>query len=279
MLPKRSFGKTGFDVTLLSLGGEAAVEKADQPETAEAIGHRALDLGINYIDTSPIYGETGSETNIGLVMAKRRGEAFLATKTAQRTYDGAMRQLEESLQRLKTDYLDLYQVHNLRVDEELKAALAKDGAIKAFEKMKDQGVIRFIGVTGHKDPVLMMDAINAYPFDTILMSLNVGDVYHASFKKQLLDEAVKKEMGIIAMKVAAAGRLKPGRDFAMKEMLEYVFTLPITNAIVGTGSLEELEENVETVKSFSPLSEEEMAELEKRAKPLSYQANFFKHEW
>ncbi len=279
MLPKRPFGKTGFEVTLLSLGGEAAVERLDRPDDAEAIIHRALDLGVNYIDTSPTYGDGGSETNIGRVMAIRRKEAFLATKTGERTYDGAMREVEESLKRLQTDHLDLYQVHDLRMEAELKAIMAKGGAMEAFEKLKDQGVIRHIGVTSHKDPQLLYDALCAYPFETALMALNVGDVHHASFKKNLLGKAVDLGIGIIAMKVAAAGRLKPGDAFTMKEMLTYAFSLPICNAIVGTGSLQELEENVKTATNFTPLSEEQMTALEKRAEPLAYPANFFKHEW
>ena len=279
MLPTRPFGKTGFDVTLFSLGGEATVEKADRPDDAEAIVHRALDLGVNYIDTSPRYGDTGSETNIGRVMALRRPEAFLATKTIERTYDGVMKQIAESLKRLQTDHLDLYQVHNLRVKDELESILAPDGALKAFEKLKDQGVIRFMGVTGHKDPALMVEAIKAYPFDTILMSLNVGDVHYASFKNQVLDEAVERDMGIIAMKVTARKQLKPGEDFTMKDLLGYVFTLPITNAIVGIGSLAELEENVEIAQSFTPFSADEMSLLEQRAATMAYPANYFKHEW
>jgi uncharacterized protein len=279
MLPKRPLGKTGFNVTLLSLGGEAAVEKKERPDDAEAIIHRALDLGINYIDTSPVYGETGSETNIGRVMASRRAEVFLATKSGERTYDGVMRQIEESLKRLQTDHLDLYQMHDLRMDAELKAILAKGGALEAFEKLKDQKVIRHIGVTSHKDPALMLEAIRAYPFATALVALNVGDVHHASFKDNFLPEAVQQGLGIVAMKATAAGRLKPGETFTMKEMLEYVFTLPISNVIVGIGSLDELEENIETLQAFSPLADAEMKALEDRAEPLAYKANFFKHEW
>lgn len=279
MLTKRPLGKTGFEVALLGLGGQSTLQDPDRPEDAEAIVNRALDLGINYIDTSPRYGDTTSEKHLGRIMASRRSEVFLATKTADRTYDGTMRQVEDSLKRLQTDHLDLYQIHNLRLEDELLAILGKDGALKAFEKLKDDGVIRFMGVTGHKDPALMLDAIRAFPFDTVLMSLNVGDIHDRSFKEQLLGEAVKREMGIIAMKLTANGRLKPGEMFTIKEMLEYVFTLPVSNAIVGISSLAELEENVKIAGSFTPLSNKEMTALEDKAKPLAYPANYFKHEW
>ena len=279
MLPTRLLGSTGFSATRLGLGGQITVESADQANDAEAIVHRALDLGINYIDTSPRYGATASETNIGRVMAHRRQEAFLATKTVERTYDGAMRQVEESLKRLQTDYLDLYQIHNLRLREDLLTLLSPDGALKAFTKLKDEGIIRFVGVTGHKDPVLLKDAIAAYPFDTILMSLNVGDAHYASFKDSVLPEAVQRKMGIIAMKVTAKGRLQPGKEFTMQELISYVLTLPVATVIVGMGTLEELEENVQIVQHFTPLSEMAMSQLETRAAPLAYPANFFKHEW
>jgi uncharacterized protein len=279
MLPKRPLGSTGSSVTRLGLGGQITVEYADQAIDAEAIIHRALDLGINYIDTSPRYGDTASETNIGRVMAQRRNEVFLATKTKERTYSGVMHQVEESLQRLQTDHLDLYQIHNLRVEEELRTILALDGAMRAFTELKEQGIIRFAGVTGHKDPALMKKAIASYPFDTILMPMNVGDVYHASFQDGVLPAAVSRKMGIIGMKVTAKGRLTPGADFTMQELLGYVLTLPVTTAIVGIGTLEELEENVKIVQAFAPFSDDTMSLLEKRAAPMAYPANFFKHEW
>ncbi len=277
MVPKRSLGKTGFQASLLGLGGQITVEHED-PQ-AEAIIHKALDLGVNYIDTSPRYGDTVSETNIGRVMAHRRSEAFLATKTIERTYDGVMRQIDESLHRLQTDYLDLYQMHNLRLPEELQTILSPSGALKAFEQLQEQGTIRYMGITGHKDPALMMKAMESHPFDTILMPLNVGDVHFTPFQTQVLQKAAEKNLGIIAMKVAAKGKLNPGKDFTMEELLGYVCTLPITAAIVGVAGVKELEENVRIIQSFTPFSKEQMASLEKRSEKLAYPANFFKHEW
>ncbi len=119
-MQKRKLGKTGHLVSIFSLGGESAVERSNRPAEAESIVNRALDLGVNYIDTAPIYGVGGSESNIGRVMAYRRKEVFLATKTGERSYDGTMRQVEKSLARLKTDYLDLYQLHDMQTREDLK---------------------------------------------------------------------------------------------------------------------------------------------------------------
>ncbi len=223
-MPKRSLGRTGFQVGLFSLGGEATVQIRERRDEAVEIIHRALDLGVNYIDTAPTYGGGGSEENIGEVMRSRREEVFLASKTGNRTYDGTMRLIEQSLERLQTDYLDLYQLHNVRVDSDLDQALGQDGAIRALEQLKEEGVVRHLGITGHKDPKILLRGIREYEFDCLLMSLNAGDPHYLPFQETLLETAVEKEMGIIAMKVTAVGRIfqKGGLD-SMEQALGYVF--------------------------------------------------------
>jgi uncharacterized protein len=136
MLPKRLLGKTGFAVSIYSLGGESTIESTDRTEEAEAIINRALDLGVNYIDTAPAYNLGGSESNIGRVMKHRREEVFLATKTGSRSYSGTMRQAEKSLSRLQTDYLNLYQLHDMQTEDDLKKLLAEDGALKRLKNLK-----------------------------------------------------------------------------------------------------------------------------------------------
>jgi uncharacterized protein len=152
MMLKRKLGKTGYSVSIFSLGGESAIERSSNPAEAEALINRALDLGVNYIDTAPAYGTGGSESNIGRVMAYRRKEIFLATKTGDRTFDGTMRQVEKSLTRLKTDYIDLYQLHDIQTKADLDQAFSAAGALRALEQLKSDGVIRFLGITGHKYP-------------------------------------------------------------------------------------------------------------------------------
>ncbi len=280
MIPKRTLGETKYAVSLFSLGGEAALNKPELKDEAESIINRAIDLGVNYIDTSPTYGDGHSELNIGRVMEYRREEVFLATKTRDRSYDGTMRLLEKSLERLRTDYLDLYQVHNVRVKDDLKEAFAHNGAVKALEELKEKGVIRHLGITGHRDPDVLLQGIKEYPFDCILMSLNAGDIHHASFQKELLKEAVSKKMGIIAMKVTASGRLfQRGGIANMKQALDYVFSLPISTAIVGISNLNELEENAKIAADFKPLDEKERKHLESLAKKNSEEANHFKIHW
>ncbi len=280
MIPKRQLGETKYAVSLFSLGGEAAINKPELKIEAESIINRAIDLGVNYIDTSPTYGDGHSEKNIGRVMEYRRKEVFLATKTRDRSYDGTMQLLEKSLERLRTDYLDLYQIHNVRTKEDLEGVFASNGAVKALEELKDKGVIRHLGITGHRDPGVLLQGIREYPFDCILMSLNAGDIHHASFQKDLLNEAVKQKMGIIAMKVTASGRLfQKGGIANMKQALEYVFSLPVSTAIVGISNLKELEENAKIAAEFKQLDEEEMKYLESLTEKNSEEANHFKIHW
>jgi uncharacterized protein len=279
-MQKRKLGKTGYSVSIFSLGGESAVERSNHPAEAEAIVNLALDLGVNYIDTAPAYGSGGSESNIGRVMAYRRKETFLATKTGDRTYDGTMRLVEKSLARLKTDYLDLYQLHDMQTREDLRQVLAEDGAIRALEQLKGDKVILNMGLTGHKDPALLLKAIKEYPFDCLLISLNAGDPHYRSFKKELLPEAVKQNLGIIAMKVTAVGRIFRNEGItSMEQAFGYTLTHPVSTAIVGISTLAELEENIRIAREFKPFSEEEIKDLEKLTASYADEANFFKHHW
>ncbi len=280
MIPRRTLGKTGYAVSLFSLGGEATVEQSGQADEAEAIINRAIDKGVNYIDTAPTYGGGGSESNIGRVMEYRRNEVFLATKTGDRSYDGTMRLIEQSLKRLRTDHLDLYQLHNVRTATDLEGIFAADGAIKALEKLKDEKVIRYTGITGHKNPDVLLQGINEYPFDCLLMSFNAGDVHYDSFKENLLQEAVNKEMGIIAMKVTARGRIFQESGLQnMKQALDYVFSFPISTAIVGISNQSEVDENARIAADFEKLPDDEIKRLEELVKPYEQEANFFKYHW
>ncbi|MBW6464618.1 MAG: aldo/keto reductase [Dethiobacteria bacterium] len=280
MLPKRLLGKTGFSVSIYSLGGESTIESTDRTDEAEAIINRALDLGVNYIDTAPAYNLGGSESNIGRVMKRRREEVFLATKTGSRSYSGTMRQVEKSLSRLQTDYLNLYQLHDMQTEDDLKKVLAEDGALKALEELKSQGVIRHTGITGHKDPKLLLRVIKEYPFDCILFSLNAGDVHYRSFKEIVLPVAVSQNLGIIAMKVTAVGRIFNKNGLAtMEQALGYTLSHPVSTAIVGITNLAEVEENVRIAAEFKPYTEEELRKLERLTEPYAEEANFFKYHW
>ncbi|MDA2914204.1 aldo/keto reductase, partial [Acidobacteriia bacterium AH_259_A11_L15] len=208
-MPTRNLGRTGYRVGIFSLGGQAALERPNNHEVAVALVERALDLGVNYVDTAAMYGgaERWSQRYIGEVMNHRRREAFLATKTHDRTRDGSWRLLEQSLRLLQTDHLDLWQIHNLSRMGQVEQIFSPGGALEAVQEAREQKIVRFLGVTGHADPYVLAEAIRRFPFDTILMAVNAADRHHLSFVDHLLPLAVEKQMGIIGMKVPARGRL------------------------------------------------------------------------
>jgi uncharacterized protein len=299
-MPTRNLGRTGYRVGIFSLGGQGALERSHNEAVAVPIINRALDLGVNYIDTSSIYGgpERWSEQYVGQVMKTRRSEAFLASKTKERTRDGSLKMLEKSLELLHTDHLDLWQLHDIGTKTDVDAIFAKGGAMEALIQARDQKLVRFLGVTGHHRPDSLMDAINRHPLDCILMALNGADKHHFSFMDQLLPLAVEKQMGIIGMKIPARGRIlsswtppspeqqkhlwegvveaKGPGTLQMREAMYYTLSLPVSTVIIGCDSIAQLEENVQLARDFTPLSESQMAAIAQKAEPVSKQALFFR---
>ena len=299
-MPTRNLGKTGYKVGIFSLGGQAAIEKPHNEAAAVPIIERALDLGVNYIDTSSIYGgpERWSEQYVGKVMKHRRHEAFLATKTKERTREGSMRMIDKSLQLLQTDHVDLWQLHDIGTAKDINAIFGKGGAMEALLEMREQKVVRHLGITGHYRPDALMEAIHRHPFDTILMAVNAADPHHFSFSEQLLPLAVEKQMGIIGMKVPARGRIlsswnpppveqqkhmwegmviarTPG-TLSMRDAMYYSLSLPISTVIIGCDSIAQLEENVQLAREFTPLSQQQLAVLTEKVAPVSQQSLFFR---
>lgn len=276
-LPRRRLGATGEEVSILGLGGAIAV--AGDRARAEAIVDRALDLGVNYIDTAAQYGP--SEENIGSVMRRRRAEVFLASKTHDSGYDGTMRLFERSLRRLQTDYLDLYQIHGLHSDSMLQAVRGEAGALKALERLKAEGAVRYLGVSAHKNAELIPRVLESFPFDCALISLNAGDRHIDSMIEYALPAARRRRLGIIAMKVAAYdGRIfREGGVASMEEALGYVLSHPVSTAIVGIGSIAQLEQNAAIAREFRPFSRTLMREIEERTASYHEEINFFKHLW
>ena len=276
-MPERLLGRTGHSVRLFSLGGEAVIEKPGTQDVSVAIVNRAIDLGVNYLDTAAGYGRGISETYYGEVLKTRRKEVFLTSKTRDRTRDGSLKILDESLKRLQTDHLDLWQLHNVMRDEEVDQILGPGGAIEALQQARDQKMVRFLGITGHYDPDVLIRAIERFPFDTILMALNPADKHRLSFIDKLLPLANQKKMGVIAMKIPARGRLfKEGGITSMRDALTYVMTLPVSTVIVGVDSVQQIEENVATARDFKPMSAADMARLEGLTASYVTDASWFK---
>ena len=276
-MPERPLGKTGHNVRLFSLGGQATIERPDTDAESEAIINRAIDLGVNYIDTAAAYGRGISQIYIGRVMATRRNEVFLATKTHRRSYDESMQLLDQSLESLQTDHLDLWQLHNLTTMEQLDQVFADDGAIHALEKARSDGTVRFLGLTGHANPDVLMEFMRRFDFDTILMALNPADKYHRPFMDELLPEANRRQMGVIAMKIPARGRIfRDGGLTSMEEALNWTMSQPISTVIVGCDTVAQLEENISVAANFQPLNSAQMVAIEAKVGDYPMEASFFK---
>jgi aryl-alcohol dehydrogenase-like predicted oxidoreductase len=297
-MPTRNLGRTGFQVGLFSLGGQAAIEQPDNEAVAVPIVERALDLGVNYIDTSARYGGDArwSERYVGQVMKRRRAHAFLATKTHDRTRDGSLRLLERSLQLLQTDHVDLWQLHAMSTMGDVEAVCRKGGALEALERARAEGLVRFVGLSGHTDPDVLAAAMRRFQFDCVLMAVNAADPHHLPFQRELLPLAVEQELGIIGMKIPARGRLLHGfrppppaeqrapvkatraGTLTMKEAMRYVLSLPVSTVIVGVDSVAQLEENVAIARAFVPLGAAQLAALERKVEPVARAALWFRRD-
>ncbi|MBN2584012.1 MAG: aldo/keto reductase [Planctomycetes bacterium] len=263
-LPTRPLGRTGFDVTVLALGGVTYNLLPDAE--AAAVVQRAIDLGINYIDTAHSYKE--SEQKIGQVMPERRDEVFLATKSTSRDYDSMAADIEESLRRLRTDRLDCVQLHDFKDEEDLRAVLSPDGALKAIEKFRAGGTVRFVGITGHRDPAILAKAMGEYAFDTVLCALGAVHAAVRPFHPTILAAAQARGVGVLGMKVMAYAFLKDHAENALR----YVMGLPgVATAVVGMDDLAQLEANVAVARACRPLAADEQAELLAEARRI-YQA-------
>lgn len=279
IIPKRVLGNTGAEVSILALGGVIGMQlpPSDNHDPA-AIAETALDLGITYFDTAPGYNNGQSETNYGGVLARRRKEVFLACKTGDRSYDGTMKSVEQSLKRLRTDHLDLLQIHGVSSKEDVPAWGKPGGVYTALLKLREQKVTRFVGVTGHENAEMLYRAIDMYEFDTLLTTLNpVGR--RRPFREDLLGLANKKQMGVIAMKVMGGGNgclvagnpykkvLLPYHDetshqVRAQSLIRYALGLPISVAVIGVKDIGQLEANVQVVKQTQPMDVAEQKELE-----------------
>jgi aryl-alcohol dehydrogenase-like predicted oxidoreductase len=265
-IPKRVFGKTGERLTIIGqAGGRFPMCTYDE---AKAVTRRAYDLGINYFDCARIYWSGKSEEVYGDVLPPFRKKIFLTTKSPERSRKGAEADLEKSLRELKTDYLDLWQIHQVSSMDEVQQIFGPAGAIEAFVAAKKAGKCRFMGFTGHHDPEVHLAMLkNFSDYDTILMPLNPADPSYLSFEKMVLPVAVERGMGIQAMKSTANAGLLP--DLHLKECLSYVLSLPVHCLALGCTTVGQIEDDVRIAQQFEPLSAEQMAGIRRRAQRLS----------
>ncbi len=268
-LPTSILGKTGVAVPRIGIGCGSRFCAVQDPEKSVEILTGALDYGFYYWDTANNYGsgKTISEERLGLVLKDRRREVFLASKVEERTYDGAMRQLDQSLKRLRTDHLDLYQIHQIESLEDVERIGAKDGVFKVLQKLKDEKVTRFIGFSGHLSAEAMTAALNRYDFDTILIALNHYEERQGDFERGAIPAAAKRMMGVMVIKT-----IRPReqvKDVSPAELIRYALSLEYVHAaVIGTDSLDVVKKNAELLKNFQPMTAEEMQGIKAHLEPF-----------
>ena len=277
IVPRRAFGRTGIQVSILGVGGHAIGQCKTEAEGVRIV-HEALEAGVNFMDNAWEYHDGRSEKWMGQALKGRRDQAFLMTKVCTHGRDAtlAMRQLEESLRRLKTDHLDLWQVHEVIYDNDPDLHFAKGGVMEAIAKAKQQGKVRFVGFTGHKDPAIHLKMLaHDFPFDACQMPLGPFDGSFRSFEQKVLPELNRRGIAPIGMKSlnGTADAVKKG-VLTAKEALTYVMSLPVATLVSGMNSLEVLRKNLEIARSFTPMTSDTMQALRDRCAILAADGRF-----
>jgi len=268
-IPLRRLGKTGEVVSLLCLGGHSCTnpKKLSEEESLRLI-RRAVDEGIHFMDNCWDYHHGGAEEWMGKALSEggRRDKVFLMTKVCGRTAKEAESNLEDSLRRLRTDRIDLWQFHELVYDNDPDWVFEDGGAIEAGLKALKDGKVRYLGFTGHKDPSIHLKMLSKpYDWASVQMPLNVMDVHYRSFQKQVLPELVRRGIAPLAMKsLGGDGKIVSAAGIPVEDALRYVLSLPIATLVSGIDSERVLDQNLRIVRNFQPLSEDERRALELR---------------
>jgi len=271
----RRLGKTGQDVTMLGLGGEGVLRTFGRDRDATTLINRALDLGIAYCESARAY--SGSESYYGKALRERRKDIFLTSKSHDRTKQGARAHLHETLSNMRTDHLDLWQVHDVREEEEIAEIFGPGGAIEAFREAKQQGTTRFIGVTGHHDPRITVQCMELFDFDTVLMPVNPAEIGGNGFVSEVLPRAKEKDMGVIGMKAYFRGFASQLPWYtSMEPFLRYALSQPVSTVVIGCDDIAQLEENVRFAEGFEPMAEEEQKKLIRDTSPFGRKLTYYK---
>jgi aryl-alcohol dehydrogenase-like predicted oxidoreductase len=265
LLQTRPFGRTGASLPCLGLGCQRLVDASNcTAGDAGRILETAYELGIRYFDTAWVYGLGQAEERLGRLARTQRNSVWLATKTTHRTEDGALRQLEDSLTRLQTDHVDEWRLHNLASFDDLDECFRPDGVIHAALRAKEQGLTRFIGISGHTHPRVLIEALKRFPFDSALFPGSVLDHFVHPYEDGFLAAANAAGVATVAMKILGGGTLRPLSASALR----YTMGLPVSMVLAGCSRIDELVELVEHARHFVTLDENERLELFEKARPL-----------
>jgi aryl-alcohol dehydrogenase-like predicted oxidoreductase len=275
MIPQRSLGKTGVQVSCMGLGGEGILRSYGHEREASAVIHRALELGVNYFESARVY--SGSEAYYGLSLGEKRKGIFLTSKSHDRTASGAKEHLSTTLKNMKTDYLDLWQVHDVRTGQDLEEIFGPGGAIETFQRAKQEGLVRFVGITGHQSPAVILRAFKMFDFDTVLMPVNPAEPAYKSFIDSVLPEAVRRGMGIIGMKVLCRGfgLQLPGYN-SVEPWIRYALSHDVSTIVIGCETADQVEQNATAVIAASPMTDEERTVMEKAAARQAMDLMYYK---
>ncbi|MFP3866724.1 MAG: aldo/keto reductase [Desulfobacteraceae bacterium] len=272
-LPIRTLGQTKAEVTLLGLGGEGILRTQGRDREAQAVIQAALEAGINYFESARAY--SGSEAYLGRGLQGHRSRLFLTSKSHARTRIEAEAHLATTLKNLDTDYLDLWQVHDLRTTAEVEAIGAPGGAMEAFYRARERGQVRFIGVTGHHDPAVLRQALDLYEFDTVLLPVNPAEPQHLSFLP-LAAEAAARNLGVVGMKVLCRGLLPQLQVAELRHLVAYALSQPVSLVVIGADSVPQILELAAAVRNFQPLPEARQRQLEEAAAPFAQGLMYYK---
>jgi uncharacterized protein len=263
-------GRTGLDVSCIGLGGYHLGTIQEQSMIDQIVGE-AIDAGVNFFDNAWEYNDGRSEEVVGQALKGKRDKVILMSKvcTHGRDRNVAMRQLEDSLQRLQTDHLDVWQIHEVVYWNDPDLIFAPNGVVEALTKAKQEGKVRFVGFTGHKDPRIHMKMLSHnFPFDTVQMPLNCFDATFRSFEQHILPELNTRGIAPLGMKsFGGSGEMLRHGDVSPSEALGYAMSLPVAVTISGIDTLEVLRQNLKIARGFQPLSAETMEKLRERCRP------------
>ena len=273
----RPFGQHADRVSIIGLGGYH-LGNAKNITEAVRIVHEAIDAGVNFLDNAWEYHDGESEKRMGRAIADRRDSVFLMTKVCTHGRDArvAMRQLEESLRRLRTDYLDLWQIHECVYYNDPERHFAKGGVVEALERAKAQGKVRYVGFTGHKDPDIHLRMLSFdFPFDACQLPLNGFDAGFRSFQSRVLPALARRKIAAIGMKsLGGDGRVIKQKAAVVEDALRYAMSLPVCTTISGIDSLKVLRQNLKIARDFSPMDAEARQRYERSVASYAHDGRF-----